>query len=117
MVWKIGVVVLVASLVTGCLPRKLSPDEILGGQDVAEPKGVEGGPCFENRTCNVGLSCGNGVCLRNSEFDKDKDNFVDKKYGGTDCNDDNDQIHPGMKEIVGIRRLDELVLLALVNGR
>ena len=98
---------LAVSLWAGCLPATLSRTQILG-------IGIEEGVCYPDNTCEEGLVCVAGRCGKKTEVqlcdgklgsatcvDADGDGYIDVKFGGTDCNDNDKSINPGVPEICG----------------
>jgi hypothetical protein len=45
-------------------PAPDGPTAADGGAEGRPPPGTEGGPCYGNSTCNEGLTCASGVCVR-----------------------------------------------------
>jgi hypothetical protein len=60
----------------------------------------QGGPCSDSDVCTVGDTCDNsGQCVPGSgQKDTDGDTYIDRACGGTDCNDSDPDIHPGVVE-------------------
>lgn len=70
----------------------------VGGACVSTPLT---GPCDDGAPCTIGDACSGGVCQPGPLKDKDQDGFADKGCGGTDCNDGDNAIHPGVAEVCG----------------
>ena len=59
----------------------------------------DGAGCDDQDVCTVGDACDAGQCVPGSRAkDSDSDTYVDEACGGDDCDDDDDQIQPGLSE-------------------
>ena len=69
-----------------------------GSGECSNPVKADGSGCDdEDDVCTLGDRCEGGVCVGDLK-DQDEDTFIDGECGGNDCNDDDDEIHPGHDE-------------------
>lgn len=72
-------------------------------------QGTLGGPCYPNQTCNAGLQCRGGTCVRRADsrvwndsspnIDQDGDGFTP---AAGDCLDSDPAVNPAAMEVAGI---------------
>jgi hypothetical protein len=55
-------------------------------------------PCDDQDDCTLGDACSMGVCVGGPPTDADGDTFVSELCGGSDCNDLNPYVNPGVLE-------------------
>jgi hypothetical protein len=53
-----------AALCGGCLEQRIVAGDAGGDSTASRPHGTRGGPCYPNHTCNPGLICVSGRCVR-----------------------------------------------------
>jgi hypothetical protein len=59
----------------------------------------DGAGCDDQDVCTVGDACDAGQCVPGSRAkDSDSDSYVDQACGGDDCDDNDDQVQPGLTE-------------------
>jgi hypothetical protein len=59
----------------------------------------DGAGCDDQDPCTVGDACDAGQCVPGTRAkDSDSDSYVDQACGGDDCDDNDDQIQPGLVE-------------------
>ena len=76
--WTLLVMILAVGLLHGCSDAgaggaDTSLVDVAGIKDMGPAKGTVGGPCYGNGTCNTGLICASGFCVRLADLGPGKD--------------------------------------------
>jgi hypothetical protein len=58
----------------------------------------DGAACDDWNDCTIDDTCSDGVCWPGDPLDSDGDGYPAEQCGGTDCDDGDREIHPGIIE-------------------